>query len=207
MKNEPFETIERGGITANIFQDEAPQSPREWDNLGVMLCWHRRYNLGDKNPFSSPDDFDDWKKNNGVAICLPLFLYDHSGLSMSTRRDYPFNCPWDSGQVGWIYATKEAILKNWMAKKLTKKLLAKATDLLLGEVETFDQYLTGDVWGYNIETGDLEMGEYQPDSCWGFYGIEECRKEAQSALNYAVKAHQKAIRANENAWGLAVGSI
>lgn len=35
---------------------------------------------------------------------LPLFLYDHSGITMSTG---PFHCPWDSGQVGFIYMTYE----------------------------------------------------------------------------------------------------
>ncbi len=33
-----------------IIQDSDPMSPREWDNVGKMVCWHRRYNLGDEQP-------------------------------------------------------------------------------------------------------------------------------------------------------------
>ena len=29
--------------------DEIPDSPREWDNFGNMYCYHRDYELGDKN--------------------------------------------------------------------------------------------------------------------------------------------------------------
>ncbi len=30
-----------------IENDDWADSPREWDNLGHMICWHRNYNLGD----------------------------------------------------------------------------------------------------------------------------------------------------------------
>lgn len=40
-----------GTKTAVILQDTDPQNPRDpgWqENLGSMVCWHKRYNLGDK---------------------------------------------------------------------------------------------------------------------------------------------------------------
>lgn len=40
-------------------------------------------------------------------IILPLYLYDHGGITMSTG---PFSCPWDSGQLGWIYALKQRFI-------------------------------------------------------------------------------------------------
>ena len=45
---------------------------------------------------------------DGMVI-LPLYLYDHSGITMNTCG---FSCPWDSGQVGWIYADKAMIDKE-----------------------------------------------------------------------------------------------
>lgn len=51
--------------------------------------------------------------SNKVAI-LPLFLYDHSGVSMSTGS-FVGRVPhaeWDSGQVGYIYMSKETALKE-----------------------------------------------------------------------------------------------
>ena len=44
------------GNRVTIWQDEFFDSnPRDWDNLGVMACWHRRYDLGDEQPQCSPD--------------------------------------------------------------------------------------------------------------------------------------------------------
>ncbi len=31
-----------------IYHDEMPEFPREWENLGIMICGHRNYNLGDE---------------------------------------------------------------------------------------------------------------------------------------------------------------
>ena len=36
-------------VEFEIKQDEDPQSPREWDQLGTMWCHHSRYSLGDKD--------------------------------------------------------------------------------------------------------------------------------------------------------------
>ena len=99
------------------------------------------------------------------AIILPLYLYDHGGITMNTTG---FSCPWDSGQVGWIYCTKEDFIKEtgYTEKELFEE--GKAEALLKGEVETYDQYLTGDVYGFVLEDEDGN----QIDSCWGFYGSD-----------------------------------
>lgn len=47
--NNLIHTEEYKGYIINVFQDDNPESPREWDNLGAMYCFHRHYNLGDKH--------------------------------------------------------------------------------------------------------------------------------------------------------------
>jgi len=37
----------KGNKVLTIEQDEYSESPREWDNLGIMVCKHKNYNLGD----------------------------------------------------------------------------------------------------------------------------------------------------------------
>ena len=50
-----METITYRGIDIEIHQEEYPESPRQWDNLGVMTCFHKNYELGDSEPrFDSP---------------------------------------------------------------------------------------------------------------------------------------------------------
>lgn len=46
------------GFNINWYYDHDPQNPRtDWDNLGHMICWHRRYNLGDKHNYSDVESF------------------------------------------------------------------------------------------------------------------------------------------------------
>lgn len=182
--SEIAETYERNGCTVTIHYDTDPESPRDWDNVGTMVCSHRNYNLGDEQLNAS--DYDDWEdvkenlliKEREAVIILPLFLYDHSGITMYTTGDtrYRQHEAWDSGQVGFIYCTQADIDREWDGD------VEKATQYLIGEVKTYDQYLVGDVYGFSVES---KHGE-DIDSCWGFYGIEYAKEEANSAAdNYA----------------------
>lgn len=156
-------------ITVRIVHDDDPMSPREWDNLGVMACWHRRYNLGDIQPKETPDE---WLASQPKgSIILPLYLYDHSGITMRTSA---FSCQWDSGQVGWIVATPDKIKECYGVKRITKKIRERVEACLIAEVKTYDHYLTGNVWGFIIEdvVEDESLG-YAIDkgnSCFGFFG-------------------------------------
>jgi hypothetical protein len=155
--------------TLKIEQDELLDSPRTWDNIGNMVCFHKRYRLGDNHDYDI-DDYDSWdelekalNREHDIAVALPLYLYDHSGITMNTTG---FSCGWDSGQVGFIYVTKEKLRKEFNVKRISKAILQKATDILVGEVSTYDQYLTGDVYWFGVYDESGEM----VDSCGGFYG-------------------------------------
>jgi hypothetical protein len=81
-------------------------------------------------------------KEEDVAVILPLYLYDHSGITMSTS---PFSCRWDSGQVGWTFVSKKKIREEYGVKRISKELIEKVTEMLEGEVRTYDMYLTGEL--------------------------------------------------------------
>ncbi len=170
------ERFDVDGIDVRIVYDEDCVNPRtDYDNFGHMICFHRNYTLGDKHKMSVEEakEFADKVLKDG-GIVLPLYLYDHSGITMSVNA---FSCPWDSGQVGFTYATKEDIRKNWMIKRVTAKKLEEARKLLISEVEVYDSYLTGECYGF-IATAPNGKEE----SCWGFLGdIKYCREEATSA--------------------------
>jgi len=171
------------GYDIEIHYDQYSESPREWDNLGTMICFHRRYNLGDKHNLTIDAAKELIEKNN--VISLPLYLYDHSGITMNTTG---FSCPWDSGQVGFIYVTKEQIKQEYNAKRISKKLEKKVLDVLRCEVDTYDKYLRGEVFGFNVE----KDGEFF-DSCWGFFDFDYCLEEAKSSVNYATKEQEGLI--------------
>lgn len=99
------------------------------------------------------------ERSKCIAL-LPLYLYDHSGLTMNTTGFYD---QWDSGQVGWIYADHEAIEKEY--GEVTNRSIMKAKERLLNEVQLYDSYLTGECYGYQL----LKNGE-EIDNHWGFLG-------------------------------------
>jgi hypothetical protein len=138
-----------------IITDNHPLNPREdFDNLGTMYCQHRRYSLGDAGAEPPPA--------KGV-ISLPLYLMDHGGLSISTRDFYD---RWDSGLVGCIYVARSDVLREYGIKKLTHAVKSKVIKVLESEVEVYNYYLQGNVYGYRL----LGCDGKEQDSCWGFYG-------------------------------------
>jgi hypothetical protein len=182
-----------GNYLINVEQDDSPQSPRTWDNLGTMVCFHKNYNLGDKTDYRKKD-YDSWDElkqgileNEGEVVILPLYLYDHSGITISTT---PFDCRWDSGQIGFIFISKHKVKKEGIDE-------SKVEEYLKGEVDTYDKYLTGEVYGYTIskvETCNLgHEHETELDSCWGFYGEEDCMSEAEGIVAHYLEKENKEV--------------
>jgi hypothetical protein len=154
-----------------VVQDSSADSPREWDNLGKMICFHNRYDLGDKHNYNA-NDYSGWEemekaiiKEENPAVILPLYMYDHSGISISTS---PFSCRWDSGQIGFILVSKKKALEEFGGKKVTIKLQQKLEAILEGEVETYDQYVRGEMYGFQI----VDENDDIIDSCYGFFGTD-----------------------------------
>ena len=142
--------------------DQSPESPRTWDNLGHCEFFHRNYNYGDENKFLLPSDAKEYALSKKV-ISLPVYLYDHSGCTINTTG---FTCRWDSGQLGYIWVTVEDALKAFEWKKLTGRRREQVQASLKAEIEVLDQYITGDVFGFELV--NTETGE--EDSCWDFFG-------------------------------------
>lgn len=67
-------------LKLRVEPDEFPESPREGDRFGTMVTWHGGYTLGDEQPACRPEEYEFPKD----CIRLPLYLYDHSGITMNT---------------------------------------------------------------------------------------------------------------------------
>ena len=172
-----MKTYTVGNKRVRIEQDgDTAMNPREWDNLGTIVAWHRRYILGDEQPRESVEEWKErmtnWEegdtetpeeKFNRLFVWLPVYMYNHSGITINTRG---FSCPWDSGQIGFIYISREKIEREKMTEE-------QAREYLNGEIETYDKYLRGDVYYFVEEEYDTEKNEWvEVDLCSGFYGDE-----------------------------------
>lgn len=182
-------TIDYKGYTIKIKQDFDPLNPRkEWDNLGTIVYWYNRYELGDvdgSKEYGDGDDFLQAMQQDKDAVMLPVYMYDHSGQTISTT---PFSCQWDGGQIGWIYASSETIKKEW--GEVTDETKEKAKNCLKAEIECFDNYITGNVYGYVVEDSNGECIE----SCCGYNGedgVEQAIEEAKGIVDYEMKQRIK----------------
>ena len=183
--------FEAAHYSFKIVQDESPENPLAFQDVFNVACWHQRYTLGHddetlgRGPRETPADFftrvAEEVEHGDQLIDLPLYLFDHSGLSISTRL---FSCSWDSAQVGHIYIKESEAKKVWprgvrhQFNTETKSTEYRAfpesrtgyveriKNLMRSDIETYNYYLTGQVYGFILldENGD------EVDSCYGFYG-------------------------------------
>ena len=156
-------------FTTKITPSNHVENPREsFDCSGKMFCFHKKYDLGDKHDKKN-EDFAGWNDMRAALekefdVVIPLYLLDHSGLTMSTT---PFSCNFDSGQVGFICATATE-----------KSELTKQT--LLSEVKIYSMYLEGDVWDVSI----LDENQNVVESLCEVYGYDFAETESKDLLKY-----------------------
>lgn len=185
-----------------IVDDEFATNPREDAEYNHMVCLHRKYNLGDtdKSLGYSKKELENmangWgalekilRKEHDAVVILPLYLYDHGGITMNTTG---FSCPWDGGQVGFIYHTKKDIKAMYPKfETITSKRKALLKGYLVAAVEEYDHYLSGECYGYVLEELTCEKcGTWKEiDSCYGFLGpyktsgiLEYARQEADPEI-------------------------
>jgi len=184
-------------LRLSIEQDQDPIDPRDGDNLGIMVAFHKRYKLGDETNLTS-DQFNSWDevedyliKHEKAKVILPLYLLDHGILAMQTEpfREDPGG--WDSGQVGFIYTTDKKIKEFYGDKKPSEKEIEEALE---DEVRTYNDYLEGNVYRLVLEKKEIcNLGHLHTeviDSLSNIYGIPD-KNEILNFLNNLIISIEK----------------
>jgi hypothetical protein len=180
--------FEYRGFSAEVFNDNNSESPREWDNLGTMVFFHRRHTLGDKTGYQS-SAFESWDElktrliKDGAIAIRPVYMYEHGGITISCSSAYPYNDRWDSGQIGFIFMDKAKVLENFSVKKITENVILKVKNHLLNEVVIYDNYLKGEVYGYKIPG-------IEEDIQWGYFG-EDVYTQIKTSIDCHIKNNSK----------------
>ena len=133
-----IDTVDYKGYKIKLYQDINAENPRsDGDNLGTMVCFHNRYDFPNEINLDK-EDYYSWedvakkiiKDFKPIAI-MPVYLYDHSGLFIKCGSSFKGCLPqghyeFDSGQIGFIFITKEDMKKaGFKAKEITEKKLLK----------------------------------------------------------------------------------
>lgn len=161
------------------YDPDGSDSPRDWDNLGTITqcSIQRNYNISDKHAdykARHPAYLMERFKEDGV-YALPLNIADYGSNGIRIRvGDFDPDYDWadESNIDGFIYVTREKIMKEYslndpeiafMHAVLIKdhvidesqpnapKYIATSIDKVLRqEIETYQKYLNGEVYGYVV---------------------------------------------------------
>lgn len=171
ISSDTVKMLHKGDRLAIISYDPYPYNPRGDDNIGIMICEHEKYDLGDKDavrPDASVHTWEEWdnfiKREYNPIVSLPVYGYIHGGVTLSTK---PFSCMWDSGRVGSIIATMERAERMCRKKSDNETLeeyIEDITEYLENEVMAYDNYLNGTWYCVKLyKNGALIGSEYEID--------------------------------------------
>lgn len=173
------------------------ESPREFCNVGTMvLSEHRRYDLPREGDEPLRAQIDLWltdpemgttpgarvaraaellKTYYGATVVLPVWAYDHSGLSLKAgERTNPFDDRFDSALAGVIFDTPAG-------REETGVPADQIEAALVQEVELYDTWARGEMYYYRIERRDAD-GWNEVDACHGYFSEEEAREQGIAAV-------------------------
>ena len=169
------------GFTIEITQDHNPESPAENDNLGeILYAEPSRYALGYRG--ASPHVLNEIA-GDPENITLPVYAYVHGDIALSTAA---FACPWDSGQSGIVWVSRQRVRDAWGVKRISAKLLEKVRGILRAQVDEYSQYLSGDVWCASVSDGSG-----QEDSCCGLFGLEYAKSAGRDMVDEILKCREE----------------
>lgn len=145
-----------------VVNDIHADNPLFFSDVVRVVAFHNKYNLGNVHDYNQ-EDYNSWEEvkkailaNEKVVSIKPLYMYEHSSFAFSTS---PFSCPFDSGQVGFIYV----VLDNY-----TKEMSEETTqNLIQSTIEDYESYSNGDVYLVEDENGEILFDIY------GYSNIEK----------------------------------
>ena len=169
LVSERYENTDKHERVRAFFECDENDNPRTGcSNETIILCSHAKYLLGDEQ-FADRAQIEA-RRTEIIAEgghLQPLYLYDHSGITVSTT---PFPCRWDSGQVGWIGMDA--------AQLAEREITAAETETIKGiiaqEMKPWSAYVEGQVYAFVrsriAQCSHGEVHEEEIERIGGFYG-------------------------------------
>jgi hypothetical protein len=210
----PENTIEYRGFKIEIHRDDTGGDVSE--SLGggnlLLFAWHRRYRFGERPPEWATEAMDEGRLHEAIlaeypeATILPVYMYEHSGIALSTGS---FSCPWDSGQLGVIFTTEamtsrwDEPTKAWVPAITPEDKRLGAERLLKAIVGEMDDRVQGNVWGFVVRTPEGDL--LDDGSCWGYVGDDRddgLVSAAREAIDYEIARRESGDRLVAEAYAL-----
>lgn len=194
--NNTIHEEEYKGVRIEVYQDGDTDSPESWGNE-EMAGWHREFTV--KNKHINKDIFGAYIKQEGYEeyaeeakevekkfYIFGVDAYIHSGIRLS-MHNAGYRDKWDtSDYVGCILVSVDEVKSHTTPDK-------EAERIAKGILATWNDYLSGNVYGYNLT--DV-VSRDNAGGCGGYYGDweEDAKdgsgliKQAKSEIDYYVES-------------------
>lgn len=142
-----------------IEQDYYPLNPRrDYDcNLCTIISQKGNWDIGDPGCSytrgEAPEKYEELerRRDNGEIFILPIYMYDHSGKTISLND---FHDSWDSGVCGFAFVEKERLFKEY-PDTTEDNWKEKAYQVIQNEIEIYDKYIEGEVYAWFLEKAEV----------------------------------------------------
>lgn len=162
----------------NVMEDEFADDPREWQDDSHMWIFWNNYRLGDwqetagrtalecledlvESRLPDAETFDksplellEMLYADNTFLALPIYVYEHSCLQVSTSTILNPYGHWDSGLAGIIWTDKDSF-PAW-----SEDWREDAKQALQSEVETYNAYLNGEIYAVKTTPYDFDLGSF-----------------------------------------------
>ena len=207
--------LKNGNVIA-IKADVDPWNPLEDNEIFNFYTWQRGYHSITENDFDRPCDWVDSILGDGAFdrqeeksqgnnrnvvgfaydVCslldkkgiwaLPILLLDHSTLNYYIGDSID---PWDGSVIGFVWAEKEVLYKEYGVKRLTPKIKEKLSTIISNYLKLYTDYTNGDVYVaflYNSEEEYDEDDDNVVECIGGFYYTteEEFKEEVVNQFGF-----------------------
>lgn len=109
-----------------------------------------------------------------VAYILPIYMYNHSNIILTTEKSDLEYAKWDKSYIGAIFCLKDKAVEYFGD---IEEIEERVMDFLKSEIEVYSQYLNGSVTCYVLYSKstckECKYIHYEEvDSCYNFYGTD-----------------------------------
>ena len=188
--NDYLETHNYKGYSIQIYQSDS-DSPADWcDDERFLVHYHRDCWI--TNKAVEKDEIAEWYRGNNKSLekkywVFQVVAYIHGGVSLSLGSSSHFpDQQWDVSHVGAVLIKRDRKLRS-------KKVREQAEGL----IESWNHYLSGEVYGFNIINPDGD----EVDSCNGYYGdieksglMDECRAVIDDDIQRCMNARTDKVK-------------
>jgi hypothetical protein len=182
------ETYRKGNMLLELFYDETPTSPREWDNIGTIALFSNLYTFSESDALKGYE-YTYFKKVVGYLkkYYNAVFVFPVCG---SGDSDYYIGDISDNSRqiLGAIYTTKARIIElcGEDPKYHTEEFIKNAFE---GEMKELTQWANGDVYGYILsELVSCQCCKHvdktHKNSVWGYFGLDYAREAILSENDF-----------------------